>query len=664
MIRKNNAVLPFMLLLPFCAVLNAVEQIEIKAAGNLSYDEKAKRVTAEKDVDISSGNFRMTGQMMDIDLDNQFAIASGSVTLKDGESIIYGDRCEYFYSTSTGNVYGAYGYYYPWAFKGDKIFKSKEDLYMGKSQFTTCGLQHPHYYMSVKSAALRPGKSLVAKSAVVKIHDIPVFYYPTYKYSMGERMTSFDIYPGYNTYDGLILKGVYGFPVSMNSYSKLYLDWFQEQGIGKGLEYNYYDPDKIKGTTYLYHVKEEKNQMERWTVKSAHWQKLSPTWSMQGNLNYQSDEYFNKYYFAENWNRLSSDIRSDLAFTRQTSKTNLQLSINRTDVFDPAQNKYVIDQYTLPRLDLTVFQFKPKYSPVYMGLNTSLYRNYSRIGGTEAWNASVDCFVTQQYPVSIRTTITPRLGAVENWRLLMDTQTFVTNYYSALSLRQRINWFTHMEFTHNYRNRTMINSQETDFQANDFGIEANNLSALLYVSQKSSQYLRMGTSYDYRDFRVNNYPTNLSRLAALGTEVYTPLGSKLAVYMNHQYNVEFSSTASFQTEVTYAPSDRASFSMGYFYVATSTDGFQLNNQFNFWLGSKWLIALSLMSQVNGGDIRIIDERLKIYRTLHCWETSATYHKRGEIEEYFFNIGLKIPAPKAKSQAGYDAKHENEFYPWR
>ncbi|OGS18091.1 MAG: hypothetical protein A3J83_05560 [Elusimicrobia bacterium RIFOXYA2_FULL_40_6] len=659
----KHIVIVSVLLSVLTPILFAADKIDIKA-DKLDYDEVTKSVFARGNVEISSGSFKMTGQKMDINLDKQFALAEDSVSIKDGNSLILGDKCEYYYSQSTGNIYNAYGYYYPWGFKGDKIFKSDQDLYMGKSDFTTCNAKHPHYYMRVKSATLKPNKELVARNAVLVIHGIPIFYYPVYTYSMGERANSLEIYPGYNTYDGIQIKTVYGFPVSKYTYSKLYIDLFQTQGIGTGLEYNYNNPDKLKGSSYLYHIKEEKTQRERYTFRSSHWQKLSGTWSLQGNLNYQSDEHFNQFYFGDNWNRLTSDFRSDIAFTKQTTKTSLQFSSSRHDVFDPNLNSFVLDEYNAPRMDFTVFQFKPKYSPLYTGFSTNLYRNYSRSVGTVTWNSSSDFYVTRQFPVSIRTTITPKIGIIENWKLIMDTQTFITNYYSALSLRQRINWFTYMEFTHNYRNRSIINSQEIDSSANDFGIESNNIAAMLYISQVSSRYLRMSTSYDLKEFRINNYTNNLSRYSPLITEIGTPLSRKINLYFNHQFNIESSSTTSYQTEITYVHSSRSSYSMGLYYVHTSTNGVQLNNQFSFWITDKWQIILNLIGMVNNNQYTIKDEGLKIYRDLHCWETSVTYNKRGEVEEYFFNIGLKIAAPAETKKGLYDTKLENEFYPWR
>ncbi|MBU2615089.1 MAG: LPS export ABC transporter periplasmic protein LptC [Elusimicrobia bacterium] len=643
------------------AGLFADDKVNIKA-DKLDYDESTKNIFARGNVEISSGNFKMSGKKMDINLDRQFALAEGSVSIKDGDSLILGSKCEYNYSQSTGNIYDAYGYYYPWGFKGDKIFKSNQDLYLGKSDFTTCNAKVPHYHLRVKSASLKPNKEMVAKNVVLKIRNIPVFYYPAYAYSMSERVNSLEIYPGYNTYDGIQIKTVYGFPVSKYTYSKLCVDLFQNQGIGTGLEYNYNNPDKVKGSTYLYHIKEDKNMRERYTVRSSHWEKLSKTWSLQGNLNYQSDEYFNQFYFGENWNRLTSDFRSDIALTKQTSLTNFQISSNRRDVFDPAAKSFVLDEYDAPKMDFTVFQFKPKYSPLYAGFSTNLYRNYSSKAGTVTWNSSSDFYLTRQFPVSLRTTITPKIGAIETWRLLLDTQTFITNYYSALSLRQRINWFTYMEFTHNYKNRSIINSQEIDTFANDYGIEGNNIAAMLYVSQISSRYLRMSTSYDFREFKTPGYTNNLARYSPLITEIGTLLSRKVSIYLNHQFNIESSSTTSYQTEVTFTPSARASYSMGLYYVQTSTNGVQLNNQFSFWIGNKWFINLTLIGMVNNSQYTIKDEGLKIYRDLHCWETSVTYNKRGEVEEYFFNIGLKI-ASRAR-QGLYDEKLENEFYPWR
>jgi len=473
---------------------------------------------------------------------------------------------------------------------------------------------------------------------------------------------SMEIYPGYNTRDGIQIKTVFGRATSKYTYTKLYLDVLWEQGIGKGVEFNYNVPSKHKGTIYLYHIKEEKAQKERYTAKASHWQKLSKTWSLQGNMNYLSDEDFNRYYFTESWNRLNRQSKSDISFTKQTSKTNLQISFDKTDVFDLASNGFVTDNYTLPRVNFTIFTIRPKYLPFYYGFNTTLYRTYTRVLATTTWNSSSDLFIMRQFPVSIRTTITPKAGIIENWYELNGQNDFWTNKYTELSVRQRINWFTHIDLIHYYKNRTKINSSDIDEPAIDYGIENNSLRGIFYISQKSNQYFRMSTNYDLREYRNYTFRNNISRVSALVSEVGTPINRYLNVYVNHQYNIEYSTTVSFQTELKFTPNGKTNLSFGYYYIETSTTGVQLRSSVSFWPTNKWQLILSVMGMF-GRETKIMEQSVKVYRDLHCWETSATYNKIGEVEEYFFNIGMKISAPKPEKQV-YNPEHEKEFYPWR
>ncbi|MFN3966542.1 MAG: LptA/OstA family protein, partial [Endomicrobiia bacterium] len=293
--------------------------IEIKA-DKLEYIQTQNKISAEGNVEISSGTLKIDGEKLQIDIKEKYIIMDGSVTLNEGLYFITGDKCEYSLEYSTGYIYKAKGYFEPWYFESEKVFKNKNIYILGKSKFSTCSKPKPHYVMSVSKAKITTGNKIQANDAIMHLGPVPVSYMPTVSYSLKKRRDCFEIYPGYNSRDGLSAKIKYSFPVNKHSYSKLHLDYYSEQNIGKGIEYNYNFPEKAKGTIYAYHIRDNKTQNERWTITNSHWQKLTKTWSFQTSLNFLSDEYFNKYYFGENWNRKLSQINSSVALTRQTKK--------------------------------------------------------------------------------------------------------------------------------------------------------------------------------------------------------------------------------------------------------------------------------------------------------------------------------------------------------
>lgn len=643
------------------SILFAQDSIKLKA-DEVVYDDNTGKITATGNVEISSGEFKVIAENLEFDIYRQYIVASGSVTMVDGMSYTNGTKIEYSLLASTGYVYDAYGYFAPWYFSSETLYKHRDIYMLSNSKFTTCDNpeylhRHPHYVVSASKAIIKPEKNIQASNAKMQLGFLPVFYLPWWSYSLKKRSDCFEVYPGYNSRDGITAKIIYSFPVTLNSYTKLYLDWFSRQNNGIGLEYNYTIADRRKGTIYAYHIRDDKYGSERWTARTSNWIKLTKTWLLRSNINFQSDRYFNKYYFGENWNINVQELKSDVAFTKQTRKTNLKISTSRIDKFNPADKNYYLYYMTLPQIEFTLLTFKPHFLPFYLGFNGGLAQKFSEKNST--WTATGDFYITRQLSLSRYTTLTPKAGITEEWEA---RELFLTRLYSILNFRQRLHQFANIELTHNLKLRSKQNALQQDLQADDYGIEVNNLQSSIYISHKAQQYLRISSGYELRSFR-NVVIDRLARFQPIITDLQFLLTKKLICHVIHQQRINPSETISIQTELNFKPSDKSSYRLGIFHQPTS-QLFQLKTSLNFWLTKKWQIGYYHTSNfdTSKNQFEIVDEELKLYRDLHCWEANFTYRRRGELQEYFFNIGLRIAA-RRKSEL-YDTKRESEHYPWR
>ncbi|MDI6641393.1 MAG: hypothetical protein QME68_03670 [Elusimicrobiota bacterium] len=645
-------------------LFSAEVPIKLKA-DEVIYDGNTRKIFAEGDVEISSGEFKVKTEKLEFDIDKQYIVGSGSVTMIDGKNWTGGTKIEYSLLASTGYIYNAYGYFDPWYFSSETLYKDRDIYILGNSKFTTCDKSgHPHYVMLASKATIKVEKNIQISNAKMHLGVLPVVYLPWYSYPLKKRSDCWEVYPGYNSRDGITAKIIYGFPLTLNSYTKLYLDWFSKQNTGIGLEYNYSVLEHRKGTIYAYHIKDDKYEAERWTVKTSIWQKLTKTWSLQGNINFQSDKYFNKDYFGENWNRNVQELKSDIAFTKQTRKTNWKTSISRIDKFNPATTTYYLHYMAAPQIEFALLTFKHNFLPFYVGFNGDLAQRFS--GKFSTWTATGDFYITRQLTLSRNTTLTPKVGITEFWEdktsLVDVNDLFLTRLYSTLNFRQRLNQFTNFELAHNFKLRSKQNVFEQDLQADDYGIETNNLQSSIYISPKSQQYLRISSGYELRNFR-NSVMDRLTRFQPIITDLQFLLIKNFICHIIHQQRIKPSETISIQTELNFKPSNRNSYGLGIFYHHTS-QLLQLKTSLSFWLTSKWQLSYYHTSNIDTdkNKFKIIDEELKLYRDLHCWEANFTYRRRGELQEYFFNIGLKIAA-RVKSEL-YDTERESEHYPWR
>ena len=89
---------------------------------------------------------------------------------------------------------------------------------------------------------------------------------------------------------------MFGYPLTGNTYAKLYWDYFQKTGHGYGGEYSYFRPD-VKGSIYTYRIEDRLAQNDRWNFKAGHWQQVKPRLALQANAYFQSDKNFNTRYY-------------------------------------------------------------------------------------------------------------------------------------------------------------------------------------------------------------------------------------------------------------------------------------------------------------------------------------------------------------------------------
>ncbi len=646
--------------------------IEIKSK-KLEYLQNQNKIFAEGNVEISSGTLKIKGDKLHSDIDKKYIIVDGSVTLNEGLYFITGDKCEYSFEQSTGYIYNARGYFEPWYFETEKVFKNKDIYILGKSKFSSCSNPKPHYVMSVSKAIIRPKEKIRVDNAVMYIGSIPIYYMPKASYPLKKRSDCWEIYPGYNSRDGISAKIKYSFPVTRHSYTKLHLDYYSEQNIGKGIEYNYNLSEKVKGTIYGYHIRDKKIDNERWIIKNSHWQKLTKTWSLQTNLNFLSDEYFNKYYFGENWDRRLTQINSSVGLTRQTRKDNLRISCERIDASTSTKKGFYLDRFSAPKIEWTLFQTESQGLPFYIGFNTVLSQNYESSRDYTDWTSLSDFYLTKQIGLTRRTILAPKIGIIESWKnktdINNDRDIFLTYYYSRIGLRQRIDNYTRFEITHEFKNRTIPNSLQIDTSASDYGIEINKLGMSFSIFPKINKFLRISTGYDLKNYRTIKIEDNLSRFEPVTTEIKLSLIKGINCYIRHQQNVKPFYMTSINNEIDIILDKKTGVSFGIFHNYSPfnpLESIQIKNSLRFWLTEKWNFKISFLTDANRLNNKIsyeiIDNDIYIYRDLHCWEAFLNYKKRGEIQEFYFNIGLKI-SKKAKDTL-YDTELESEFYPWR
>jgi lipopolysaccharide assembly outer membrane protein LptD (OstA) len=139
---------------------------------------KAFNIKAEQ-IDINWNTSVLNAQGVPDTSDTTGKRMRGTPDLVDGGETYKGSRVAYNFKTKRGKIALAEteiekGYYY-----GDDIKKvDANELFVGDGRYTTCDLDHPHYYFASPEMKVVMRDKVVARPVYLYVSDVPVFALP------------------------------------------------------------------------------------------------------------------------------------------------------------------------------------------------------------------------------------------------------------------------------------------------------------------------------------------------------------------------------------------------------------------------------------------------------------------------------------------------------
>jgi lipopolysaccharide assembly outer membrane protein LptD (OstA) len=144
--------------------------------GNIRY--KAFSIKAEE-IDINWNTATLNARGVPDSTDTSGTGMRGTPDLVDGGETYKGSRVVYNFETKRGKIALAAteienGFYY-----GEDIKKvDADELFVGGGRYTTCDLEHPHYYFASPEMKVTVRDKVVARPVYLYVSDVPVFALP------------------------------------------------------------------------------------------------------------------------------------------------------------------------------------------------------------------------------------------------------------------------------------------------------------------------------------------------------------------------------------------------------------------------------------------------------------------------------------------------------
>lgn len=290
--------------------------VDYSAEDSITFDYGRSRAHLYGGSKVKYQNLELEADIINIAIDSSLVHATGRMDstgnvvgkplFRQGSDEYEPDSISYNFKTRKAfisNVYTQQGEGYMKSLDGKR--DSVGTMYVKKAFYSTCDEEHPHFYLNMTRAKMRPGKDVVFGPTYLVVEDVPLplaipygFFPFKSKYSSGFIMPSY----GDETSRGFYLRdGGYYFAFNDFVDAKLLADIYTKGSYALSLQSNYKKRYRYGGNLYLsyqYTQTGEKNMPDFSVSKSfkvtwTHRQdaKANPTQSFSASVNFATSSY-------------------------------------------------------------------------------------------------------------------------------------------------------------------------------------------------------------------------------------------------------------------------------------------------------------------------------------------------------------------------------------
>ncbi|MCF7877704.1 MAG: LPS assembly protein LptD [Candidatus Omnitrophica bacterium] len=342
-------------------------------ADQINYMQQKRQIVAEGNVTMEYKEVKIFCDKAVYDAEANKAHIIGDVKIIREGSTAYGQDVLYDFNTLEADIEEVKISQPPIYGKANQIKKESENKYvLNRGYVTTCDLEDPHYKLVAKTILIYPGKKVVAKNMVLKVGDFPIFYIPYFSQSLKDESFPVEVIPGKNSHWGYYLLTRWRYNLDEQNKGKVSFDWYQDRGLGTGINHKFESKDYGKALIKYYRIKDDLYKIEnrkdlfdqyperkndsnleddRYKAQlSYNWQP-SNRLSLTSEFHKFSDKYFMKDFFEKEYD-IDPDPESYLLATYSFDNSSLSLFAQKR------VNRFFNETEYLPQLEYNFFRQK------------------------------------------------------------------------------------------------------------------------------------------------------------------------------------------------------------------------------------------------------------------------------------------------------------------
>ncbi|PJA08470.1 MAG: LPS-assembly protein LptD [Flavobacteriales bacterium CG_4_10_14_0_2_um_filter_32_8] len=374
------------------------------AKDSIRIDIKNKLVYLFGSSEVYYENIELKSENIEINMDSSIISAKGKKdslgkyfgepVFKEAGQEVKSHEMRYNFKTKKGVIYNAVTHEGENFIHGDKIYKTPDDiLYIKNGKYTTCNLDHPHYFFSTNKLKIIPDDKIITGPANLVIEDVPTpiaipfgFFPNSNKQHSGLIIPT----PGESAqYGFFMLHGGYYLAVSDNISSELTGDYYSKGSWGANWLTNYKKRYKFSGmfntnySVFKNGFKEFANYEEtsNFFIKWNHTQdpKARPNSTFSANVNFGNSENYTNNFNSTGSEYLSTSFNSSVSYAKSWAGKPFNLSLNAY------HNQNTITKLVTLRLPEVAFNMSRIYP--FKSKTVGKQKFYEKIGLSYSMNA-------------------------------------------------------------------------------------------------------------------------------------------------------------------------------------------------------------------------------------------------------------------------------------
>ena len=354
--------------------------------GKVDYDPNTKIASYTNGVYVAYGNEQLTADSASVDMTTGQVVADGHVRIESGDQLWVGEHIRYnFFTHRMQSESFRTGKWPVYATGTDLSGNSSNQVYVANhAMVTTDDTVDPTFQVRASRIKIIPGKSVEMWNAVMYAEGVPVFYFPYYKRNLGAHSNNFLATPGFRTTYGPYLLNTYNWYLGDTADGRIHVDYREKRGVGAGPDMKLHLGDWGQATFQYYYTHDEKpntstNAFPQYGSIPDDRQLAKFTWqatpatnlNLKALVNYQSDPLvMHDFYEGE----YSGNPQPDTFVEANKYWDNWSLDALTT----PRVNSFFNQVERLPDVRLTGFRQQVLDTPVYYDSQSSAgwYRQF------------------------------------------------------------------------------------------------------------------------------------------------------------------------------------------------------------------------------------------------------------------------------------------------